>query len=94
MSILASAEPQCLLFKKLIKPMQDALSGHETHQIVIALPPGDDGEMYSVQVTYSASKPVQEVVLNPFNATATDEEHRQPLNTPLEMVLNNLLNLY
>ena len=43
--------------------MQDPLPGHETHQIVIALPLGDDGKMYSVQVTYSASKPVQVVVL-------------------------------
>ena len=62
--------------------MQDPLPGHETHQIVIALPPGDDGKMYIGQVTYSASKPVQVVVLNQFNATATDEEHRQPLNAP------------
>ena len=38
--------------------------------------------MYSGQVIYSASKPVEVVVLNPFNATATDKQHGQPLNAP------------
>ncbi|HJT82956.1 MAG TPA: hypothetical protein VJ697_00615 [Nitrososphaeraceae archaeon] len=38
--------------------------------------------MYSRQVTYSANKAVEIVVLNPFNVTATDQQYGQPLNAP------------
>ena len=82
MSISAFAEPKMFAIQKTDKSIQDPLPGHEAHQIVIALPPRDDGKMYSGQVTYSASKAVEVVVLNPFNATATDEQHGQPLNAP------------
>jgi hypothetical protein len=81
-SISAFAEPKMFAIQKTDKSIQDPLPGHEAHQIVIALPPRDDGKMYSGQVTYSASKAVEVVVLNPFNATATDEQHGQPLNAP------------
>lgn len=82
-SISAFAEPkQMFAIQKTDKSMQDPLPGHEEHQIVIALPPRDDGKMYSGQVTYSASKPVEMVVLNPFNTTAADETTGQPLNAP------------
>jgi hypothetical protein len=81
-SISAFAEPKMFAIQKTDKSIQDPLPGHEAHQIVIALPPRDDGKMYSGQVTYSASKAVEIVVLNPFNATATDEQHGQPLNAP------------
>jgi len=57
-SISAFAEPkQMFAIQKTDKSMQDPLPGHEAHQIVIALPPRDDGKMYSGQVTYSASNP-------------------------------------
>lgn len=82
MPISAFAEPKMFAIQKTDKSIQDPLPGHEAHQIVIALPPRDDGKMYSGQVTYSASKPVEVVVLNPFNAPATDEQHGQPLNAP------------
>ncbi|MGD1835547.1 MAG: hypothetical protein ACPKQO_07480, partial [Nitrososphaeraceae archaeon] len=74
--------PQKFAIQKTDKSTQDPLPGHESHQIVIALPPRDDGKMYVGAVTYSASKPVEVVVLNPFNATATDETHGSPLNAP------------
>src|ERR1044072_6636979 len=82
MSISAYAEPEMFAIQKTAKSVQDPLPGHETHQIIIALPPRSDGKMCSGQVTYSASKAVETVVLNPFNATATDEQHGQPLNAP------------
>ena len=41
------------------KSMQDPLPGHEGHQIVIALPPRDDGKFYTGTVTYVASQPVE-----------------------------------
>ena len=82
MSISAFAESKMFAIQKTDKSVQDPLPGHQTHQIIIALPPRSDGKMYSGQVTYSASKAVEIVVLNPFNATATDEQHGQPLNAP------------
>jgi hypothetical protein len=66
------------------KSMQDPLPGHEGHQIVIALPPRDDGKFYTGTVTYVASQPVEVVVLHPFNATATDQSHGEPLNAPFK----------
>ena len=77
-----SISAKMFVIQKTDKSIQDPLPGHEAHQIVIALPPRDDGKMYSGQVTYSASKAVEVVVLNPFNATATDKQHGQPLNAP------------
>lgn len=62
------------------KSMQDPLPGHEGHQTAIVLPPKDDGKMYSGIVTYVASQPVEVVVLHPFNASATDSDHGEPLN--------------
>jgi hypothetical protein len=82
MSTSALAEPAMFPIQKTDKSMQDPVPGHETHQIAIALPPRTDGKMYSGQVTYSANKPVEVVVLNPLNATATDKEHGEPLNAP------------
>ena len=37
------------------KSMQDPLPEHESHQIVIAAPPRDDGKIYSGIATYTAS---------------------------------------
>jgi len=81
-SISAFAEPTIFAIQKTDKSVQDPTPEHETHQIILALPPRIDSKMYSGQVTYSASKPVEIVVLNPFNATATDEQHGQPLTAP------------
>ncbi len=66
------------------KSMQDPLLGHEGHQIVIALAPRDDGKMYSGIVTYTASQPVEVVVLHSLNASATDSDHGVPLNAPFK----------
>ena len=76
------AESQKFAIQKTETSTQDPLPGHEGHQIVIALPPLSDNKMYSGKVTYAASKPVEVVVLNSFNATAVDETHGQPLNAP------------
>ncbi|MGD1837382.1 MAG: hypothetical protein ACPKPY_04920 [Nitrososphaeraceae archaeon] len=83
MSVQVFAEPQKFAIQKTDKSVKGPLPGHEGHQIVMALPLRDDGKMYMGFVTYSASKPVEIVVFNPFNATVTDEEHGLPLNTPI-----------
>ena len=66
------------------KSMKDPLPGHEVHQIVIILPPRDDAKFYAGMFTYTASQPVEVVVLHPFNASATDQPHGKPLNAPFK----------
>ena len=45
-----------------IESMQDPGIGHETHQIVIILPPSEDP--YAGLLTYSASEPIQLIALH------------------------------
>lgn len=68
--------------QKTAKSMQDPLPGHEAHQIVIVAPPRDDGKLYSGIATFVASQPIEVVALHGYNASATDQEHGDPLNAP------------
>ncbi len=54
--------------------MQDLLSRHEYHLIVIAAPPKDDGKIYSGIATYTASQPVEVVVLQSYKAGVNSTE--------------------
>ena len=49
-----------------VESMQDPGVGHEAHQISILLPP-KDGVLYSGRLSYSASAPVEVVVLHDIN---------------------------
>jgi hypothetical protein len=61
----------------------DPLPGHSAHQLVMALPPRDDGKVWSGTVTWTASKPVEVVVLHGYNSSvAADSAHGQPLTAP------------
>ena len=52
------------------RSIPDPTPGHEEfHQAAIALPLREDGKIYRGIVTYTASQPVEVVVLHPFNAT-------------------------
>jgi hypothetical protein len=65
---------------------QDPLPGHESHEIAFVLPPRNDGGVYSGVLTYTASKPVEVVVLHnydPQNSTAVPEEYGTELTSPL-----------
>ncbi len=53
-----------------LESMQDPGQGHETHQIAIILPPADN-VMYTGRFTYSASAPVEVVVLHEIPAGTT-----------------------
>lgn len=64
------------------KSMQDPLSGHEAHQIVIAAPPRDDGKVYSGIASFTASQPVEVVMLHPYNSGTNTTETGEPLNAP------------
>jgi hypothetical protein len=61
----------------------DPLPGHSAHQLVMALPPRDDGKVWVGTVTWTASKPVEVVVLQGYNSSVTaDAAHGQPLTAP------------
>jgi hypothetical protein len=64
----------------------DPLPGHSAHQLVMALPPRSDGKVWVGTVTWTASKPVEVVVLHMYNSSVTaDAAHGQPLIAHLEM---------
>ncbi|MGB8777987.1 MAG: hypothetical protein WCC82_07110, partial [Nitrososphaeraceae archaeon] len=46
---------------------QDPLPGHESQEIAFILPPRNDGGVYSGVLTYTASKPVEVVVLHNYD---------------------------
>ncbi|HVX02319.1 MAG TPA: hypothetical protein VHA09_04130 [Nitrososphaera sp.] len=71
-----------IVMQKTAESAPDPLPGHSMHQAVIALPPRDDGGVYDGDVTWTASKNVEIVVLHPYNDTGVDDEHGQPLNAP------------
>jgi|SRR5581483_11313784 hypothetical protein len=60
----------------------DPLPGHSMHQAVLALPPRDDGMIWDGDVTWTASQPVEIVVLHQYNSTGVDDSHGEPLNAP------------
>jgi hypothetical protein len=62
---------------------QDPLPGHEAHQIVMAAPPREDGKIYSGVATFTASQPVEAVVLHGYTPSqAPDQARGEPLNAP------------
>jgi hypothetical protein len=75
-------QPTPFIVQNTTKSMQDPLPGHESHQIVIAAPPRDDGKIYSGIATYTASQPVEVVVLQSYNAGTNSTETGEPLNAP------------
>jgi hypothetical protein len=61
----------------------DPLPGHSAHQLVMALAPRSDGKVWVGTVTWTASKPVEVVVLHGYNSSVTaDAAHGQPLTAP------------
>jgi hypothetical protein len=58
-----------------IMSAQDPIPGHAQHQLGMLLPP-EDGAIYSGTLTYTASKPVEVVVLHAYDAKVKpDAEH-------------------
>jgi hypothetical protein len=59
------------------------IPGHSGHQLVMALPPRSDGKLWVGTVSWTASKPVEVVVLHMYNSSITpDTTHGQPLTAP------------
>jgi hypothetical protein len=73
-----------IILQKTVVSDTDPLPGHSAHQLVMALPPRSDGKVWVGTVTWTASKPVEVVVLQNYNSSVTgaDAAHGQPLTAP------------
>jgi hypothetical protein len=54
-----------ILKQETVFSVQDPIPGHSAHQLALLLPP-EDGVIYSGSLTYTASKPVEVVVLHEY----------------------------
>ncbi len=76
------------IIQNTAKSIQDPLPGHESHQIVLAAPPRADGKIYSGIVTFTASEPVEVVVLHTYKPVTSSigkgekQTSSEPLNAP------------
>jgi hypothetical protein len=74
-----------LVVQNTTTSIQDPVPGHSSHQLALAAPPRQDGKIWSGVVTFTASKPVDVVVLHPYNkpqTAATNQSFGEPLNAP------------
>ncbi len=57
---------QTVTWQGTVSSFQDPLKGHESHQVVVILPPRDDQAIYSGVISFIASKPVEVVTLHDY----------------------------
>lgn len=81
-------QEEAYIVQNTSKSVQDPLPGHESHQIVVAAPPRPDGKIYSGVTTFTASVPVEVVVLHGYEPVSSQSAGSQasgagePLNAP------------
>jgi hypothetical protein len=83
----AQGQPQqqgdSLVLQNTTTSIQDPVPGHSGHQLALVAPPREDGKIWSGVVTFTASKPVDVVVLHPYNKPQTaNQTTGEPLNAP------------
>jgi hypothetical protein len=86
----AQGQPQqqqgdLLVLQNTTTSIQDPVPGHSGHQLALVAPPREDGKIWSGVVTFTASKPVDVVVLHPYNKpqiVTTNQSFGEPLNAP------------
>ena len=67
-----ATDSQIFAIQNTSTSIPDPTPGHEeSHQAVIALPPRDDGRLYTGTLTYTSSHPVEVVILQQFNQNQT-----------------------
>ena len=74
-----------LVLQNTTTSVQDPVPGHSGHQLALVAPPREDGKIWSGVVTFTASKPVDVVVLHPYNKpqiVTTNQSFGEPLNAP------------
>ncbi|MDF0679695.1 MAG: hypothetical protein P0116_01885 [Candidatus Nitrosocosmicus sp.] len=74
-------QPTPFVVQDTKQSVQDPLPGHETHQVVIAAPLRDDGKIYSGIVSFTASQPVEAVILHKYNLVSNSSAIAEPFNT-------------
>lgn len=57
---------------------------NDGHQIVMALPPKDDGLIWRGDITWTASKPVEIAVLHGYNSSAVSSQSLSQFGEPLK----------
>jgi|SoiMethySBSTD1v2_1073268.scaffolds.fasta_scaffold22969_6 hypothetical protein len=85
-TVLAQPQEQSTPFvvQDTKQSVQDPLPGHESHQVVIAAPLRDDGKIYSGIVSFTASQPVEAVILHKYNLISNSSVVAEPLNTSVD----------
>jgi hypothetical protein len=58
---------QTVTWQGTVASFQDPLKGHESHQVVVILPPREDQAVYSGVISFIATKPVEVVTLHDYN---------------------------
>jgi hypothetical protein len=58
---------QTVTWQGTVSSFQDPLKGHESHQVVVILPPREDQAIYSGVISFIATKPVEVVTLHDYN---------------------------
>jgi len=64
--------------------VQTPLPGPEAHPVLIAAPLRDDGKIYSGIVSFTASQPVEAVILHKYNLISNSSVVAEPLNTSVD----------
>jgi hypothetical protein len=70
--------------QKTAESTTDPFPGHSAHQLVMALPPRDDGKVWVGTVTWTASKQVEVFIMHGYNSTLKpDASHGSVLTTTI-----------
>ena len=80
----SSNPPDHYVVQKTAASDKDPLPGHSSHQLVMAIPPRTDGKIWTGTVSWTASKPVELVILHKYdNASVTaNKTFAKPLTAP------------
>jgi hypothetical protein len=76
--------PDHYVVQKTAASTKDPLPGHSSHQLVMAIPPRTDGKIWTGTISWTASKPVELVILQKYdNASVTaNKTFTKPLTAP------------
>jgi hypothetical protein len=80
----SSNPPDHYVVQKTAASDKDPLPGHSGHQLVMAIPPRTDGKIWTGTISWTASKPVELVILHKYdNASVTaNQTFAKPLTAP------------
>ena len=80
----SSNPPDHYVVQKTAASDKDPLPGHSSHQLVMAIPPRTDGKIWTGTISWTASKPVELVILHKYdNASVTaNKTFAKPLTAP------------